>query len=135
MPGKATNAAIAITAAKVAARVEDWGTARNRARSVLLARPSDFEAYRIWFQALAHMGEPRTYLVAAGLFANPRSSREDRMDALKVLAQQASSLYDTPSERLKKSPIMNILTKTVTTYMFLKNMNNPREVNKILKKQ
>jgi len=46
-----------------------------------------------------------------------------------VLAQQASSIYDTPSEKLKKSPIMTILTKTVATYMFLRNMNNPREVN------
>jgi hypothetical protein len=78
-----------LEAAKVAARVEDWGTARNRARSVLIARPYDFEAYRIWFQALAHMGEPRTYLVAAGLFADSRATQEDRLDALKVLALQA----------------------------------------------
>jgi hypothetical protein len=49
----------------------------------------------------------------------------------KVLALQASSIYDTPLEKFKKSPIMNILTKTVATYMFLKNMNNPREVNVI----
>jgi hypothetical protein len=48
-----------------------------------------------------------------------------------MLAQQASSIYNTPSEKLKKSPIMNILTKTVATCMFLKNMNNPREVNKV----
>jgi len=48
-----------------------------------------------------------------------------------LLAQQDSSIYDTPSEILKKSPIMNILTKTVATYMFLKNMNNPRQGNKI----
>jgi hypothetical protein len=45
-----------------------------------------------------------------------------------LLVEQASSIYYTPSEKLKKSPIMNILTKTVATYMFLKNMNNPREV-------
>jgi hypothetical protein len=48
-----------------------------------------------------------------------------------VLAQQASSIYDTPSEKLKKSPIMNILTKMVATYMFMKNMNNPRQDNTI----
>jgi hypothetical protein len=48
-----------------------------------------------------------------------------------ALAQQVSSIYDTPSEKLKKSPIMNILTKTVATYMFQKNMNNPRQGNKI----
>jgi hypothetical protein len=40
-------------------------------------------------------------------------------------------VFDTPSEKLKKSPIMNILTKTVATYMFLKNMNNPRQGNEI----
>ncbi len=48
-----------------------------------------------------------------------------------LLAQQASSIYDTPSEKLKKSPIMNILIKTVATYMFLRNMNNPRQGNEI----
>jgi hypothetical protein len=48
-----------------------------------------------------------------------------------MLAQQASSIYNTPSEKLKKSPTLNILTKKVATYMFLKNMNNPREVNKV----
>jgi hypothetical protein len=36
-----------------------------------------------------------------------------------VLVQQASIICDTPSEKIKKSPIMNILTKTVATYMFL----------------
>jgi len=46
-----------------------------------------------------------------------------------ALAQQAPSIYDTPSEKLKKSPIINILMKTVATYMFLKNMNNPRQGN------
>jgi hypothetical protein len=48
-----------------------------------------------------------------------------------VLAQQTSSIYDTPSEKLKKIPIMNILAKAVTKYMFLKNMNNPRQGNEI----
>jgi hypothetical protein len=48
-----------------------------------------------------------------------------------LLAQQSSNFYDTPSERLKKSPIMNMVTKTVATYMFLKNMNNPRQNNEI----
>jgi hypothetical protein len=36
------------------------------------------------------------------------------------LAQQISSMYETPSERLKKDPIMGLVTKTVATYMFLK---------------
>ncbi len=49
----------------------------------------------------------------------------------KLLAKQASSIYDTPSEKLKKSRIIKILTKTVATYMFLRNMNNPRQDNTI----
>ena len=48
-----------------------------------------------------------------------------------LLAQQASSMCNTPSEKLKKDPIMNLVTKTVATYMFLKNMNNPRQGNEI----
>jgi hypothetical protein len=53
------------------------------------------------------------------------------MSQNQALAQQASSIYDTPAEKQKKSPIMNILMKIVATYMFLKNMNNPRQGNKI----
>lgn len=95
--------------AKAAARVEDWGTARNLARSVLLSRASDFEAFRVWHQALSHMGEPRTYLVAANLFVDPRSSGQDRLDALKVLARQAPqavafSAYASLSEALQRDP-------------------------------
>jgi len=36
------------------------------------------------------------------------------------LAQQISSTYETPSEKLKKDAIMGLVTKTVATYMFLK---------------
>jgi hypothetical protein len=36
-----------------------------------------------------------------------------------------------PSEKLKKDPIMNLVTKTVATFMFLKNMNNPKQSNEI----
>jgi hypothetical protein len=42
------------------------------------------------------------------------------------LARQASRAYKTPSERLKKDPIMGLVTRTVATYMFLKNMNDPK---------
>jgi hypothetical protein len=49
----------------------------------------------------------------------------------KVLAQQASSIYKTPSMKINKSPIMNILTKAITTYWFTKHLNNPREEDKI----
>jgi hypothetical protein len=48
-----------------------------------------------------------------------------------TLKQQALSIYDMPSVRLIQSPIMNILTKTVATYMFLRHLNNPREENEI----
>ena len=47
------------------------------------------------------------------------------------LAQQASKAYETPSERLKKDPIMGLVTRTVATYMFLKNMNDPKQGNKM----
>jgi hypothetical protein len=36
-----------------------------------------------------------------------------------------------PSEKLKKDPIMNLVAKTVATFMFLKNMNNPKQSNEI----
>jgi hypothetical protein len=48
----------------------------------------------------------------------------ERCTTKSALAQQTSNFYDTPSKQLKKSPIMNLVTKTVATYMFLKNMNN-----------
>lgn len=75
--------------AKVAARLEDWGKTRDRARSVLLARPGDFEAFRLWTKALGKMGEPRTYMAAAQLFTSPKASQQDRIDALEIMALQA----------------------------------------------
>jgi hypothetical protein len=78
-----------LEAAQAAARLEDWSTARNKAQSVLLARSGDFEAYRIWTRALGKMGEPRTYLAAAQLFIDPRATREDRLEAVQVMALQA----------------------------------------------
>jgi hypothetical protein len=48
------------------------------------------------------------------------------------LAQKVSNAYEPPSEKLKKDPIMGLVTKTVATYMFLRhnieqrrNNNNP----------
>jgi hypothetical protein len=98
-----------LEAAKAAARLEDWGSARNKARSVLLARPGDFDAYRIWCRALSHMGEPRTYLVAAHLFMHPDATREDRLFALGVLARQgpeavALSAYASLDESMREDP-------------------------------
>jgi hypothetical protein len=98
-----------LESARAAARTEDWGTARNRARSVLLARPGDFDAYRIWHEALSHMNEPRTHLVAANLFVDPRSTRTDRLTALGVLARQgpeavALAAYASLDESLREDP-------------------------------
>ncbi|WP_193212270.1 hypothetical protein [Luteolibacter marinus] len=76
-------------AAMVAARLEDWGSARDKARSVLMARRNDFEAFRLWTRALGKMGEPRAYLAAAQLFTDPRATRDDRLECLRVLAVQA----------------------------------------------
>ncbi len=39
------------------------------------------------------------------------------------LAQEVSRAYETPSEKLKKDPIMALVTKTVATYMFIKHSN------------
>jgi hypothetical protein len=50
------------------------------------------------------------------------------------LAQQASRANETPSERLKKDPIMGLVTKTVATYMFLKH-NNEQKPNNNLEKE
>jgi len=76
------------TAQQAAARNE-WDMVRDKAHSVLLARPGDFAAYRLWAQALGKLEDPSTYLVAAGLFSSPHASREDRLEALCVLALQA----------------------------------------------
>jgi hypothetical protein len=50
---------------------------------------------------------------------------------VETLKQQASNFYDPPSVRLSRDPIMPILTKLVSTYMFLKHLNHPREANEI----
>ncbi len=39
----------------------------------------------------------------------------------KILAE-----YQTPSEKLKKDPIMALVTRTVATYMFIKHSNNEK---------
>jgi hypothetical protein len=39
------------------------------------------------------------------------------------LSDQISKEYRTPSEKLKKDPIMALVTKTVATYMFIKHNN------------
>ncbi|MEI6604965.1 MAG: hypothetical protein WCP35_06625 [Verrucomicrobiota bacterium] len=75
--------------AKTAARQEDWRTARDKALSVLLARRTDFDAYRIWTRAISKLGENRAFLAASELFSDPRATREDRLETLQTLALQA----------------------------------------------
>jgi hypothetical protein len=45
------------------------------------------------------------------------------------LAQEISSAYETPSEKLKKEPIMGLVTKTVAMYMFLRHNNGQKRNN------
>lgn len=78
-----------LEAAREASRIEDWSVARDKARSVLIARPDDFEAFRLWTRALGKIGEPRAYVAAAQLFGDPRATGEDKLESLRVLALQA----------------------------------------------
>jgi hypothetical protein len=78
-----------LAAAMTAARHEDWGTARDKARSVLLARQDDFDAFRIWSRACGKLGEPSAYLAAARFFTDPRATRDDLLEALRLMAPKA----------------------------------------------
>jgi hypothetical protein len=40
------------------------------------------------------------------------------------LSDKIAEEYQTPSEKLKKDPIMALVTRTVSTYMLLKHNNN-----------
>jgi hypothetical protein len=42
------------------------------------------------------------------------------------LAHEISRAYETPSEKLRKDPIMALVTKTVATYMFIKHSNGSK---------
>jgi len=97
-----------LESAQVAARLQDWARARNLARSVLLERPQDFEAFLVWHRALAEMREPRAYMTAIQLFTNPRASRELQLEALRVMSLQAPqaialSAYASLDESLRDS--------------------------------
>jgi len=43
------------------------------------------------------------------------------------LSDEISDAYQTPSEKLKKDPIMALVTKTVATYMFIKHNNGAQK--------
>lgn len=75
--------------AREAALAGDWGTARDKARNVLLARRGDLEATRIWTKALGRLGDRAAAGAAFGLFMDAEASREDRLESLRVLATQA----------------------------------------------
>lgn len=78
-----------LVAAQEAAQAGDWGTARNKARNVLLVRRDDFTAARIWTIALGRLGDRGATSAAFSLFMDPRASREDRLETLQVLVLQA----------------------------------------------
>lgn len=76
-------------AAQAALNAGDWGTARNKARSVLLARPDDFAAFGIWARALSKLDAPDAYLALARLGTDSRATRTERLGAIRMLAGQA----------------------------------------------
>ena len=78
-----------LAAAKLASLHDDWGTARDQARSVLIARPNDFEAFRICNRACGKLAEPRAYMDAAQFFNDPRATRDDLLEALRLMVLQA----------------------------------------------
>ncbi len=45
------------------------------------------------------------------------------------MKEQASSIHNLPSVKLGWSPFINILSKTITTYMFLETLNHPQDKN------
>ncbi len=99
-----------LAAATAASLHGDWGTARDQARSVLLARQDDFEAFRIWSRACGKLGEPRAYMAAARFFNDPRATRDDLLEALRLMAQQAPqamvlSAYDKLPKNLRAEGI------------------------------
>lgn len=109
-----------LEAAQVAMRLEDWTTARTKARSVLLAERGNFEAFRIWTRALGHLEEPRTYMAAASLFMDPRASRDDKLEALKIMARQAPEAVtlraygSLPEEIRNEREFLTVLSPFVT---------------------
>jgi hypothetical protein len=78
-----------LAAAEDAARQKNWTTARDKARSVLLARRNDFDAFRIWTRACGKLGEPQAYMVAAQFFGDPRATRDDLLEALRMMVPKA----------------------------------------------
>lgn len=75
--------------AESAIRQRDWTAARSLARSVLLARPGEFKAFRIYHKASAEINDPQTYTASLQLFVNDQATTEDKLDAFRVLCNDA----------------------------------------------
>lgn len=75
--------------AEAALRVKDWQEARSLSRSVLIARPADFGAFRIYHKASAEINDPETYVASVQLFVNPQATTEDKVEAIRVLCKDA----------------------------------------------
>jgi len=96
-----------LEAAKTAARNQDWNAARDTARSVLMARPQDFDAYRLWTRALGKMGTPDAYLAAAEVFTCSRANRADLLEALEVMGLQAPQVVALSAHASLPEPLRN----------------------------
>ena len=45
------------------------------------------------------------------------------------LSDEIAAYYQTPSEKLKKDPIMALVTKTLSTYMLVRHSKNGKETS------
>ncbi len=108
-------------AAQAAARTGDWGAARDKARSVLLARPGDFAAYCLWVRAIGRLEEPAAGMAAVQLASDKRTPREDRLECIRVLARQGPhavvfTVYShLPPELRKDAAFVAALTPLLVT--------------------
>jgi hypothetical protein len=96
-----------LEAAQAAVRLEQWNNARDEARGVLSVQQQNLSARRILTRALGKLQDPRAYIAAADLFTDSRATREDRLEALQVMALQAPqavvlSAYASLPEELRK---------------------------------
>lgn len=82
-----------LAAAQAAASHGDWTTARDKARSVLIVRHDDFEAFRVWVMARVKLGEPSVFIAAAQLVLSPQTSRDDRLEAFRALVRLAPQAF------------------------------------------
>ena len=82
-----------LAAAQAAASHGDWTTARDKARSVLMVRNDDFEAFRVWAMAQVKLDEPSVAAAAAQLVLNPQTPSDDRLEAFRALVRLAPQAF------------------------------------------